>query len=293
MENKAVKILLSLLLILVGVVSATFLGDLTTSPEMYGRTIESLDENSETVLELVAASTLVSAVVSAIPDDTATPIAEKIADFSEYFLLVLCVLFAEKYLLTIIGAATFRILIPLACVLAIISLFTHGTKARHIALRITIIGLSLFAITPLSVYVSDSIYDTYHSSIEEIIGSAEELANETTDLETITENSSDWGNLLNGGITEFFVKLRDKASRLLNNFVEALAVIIVASCIIPLLSMLFLLWLVKTLTGVDTLVVPSFRKGKHPLPLAAVTSSSSSPAVLYQDDSEDSNEPME
>ncbi len=260
MENKALRILLALVLVLTGVLSATFIGDKMSSPEFYQKTIDSLDKNSETVLELVAASTLVSAVVSAIPDDTATPIAEKIADFSEYFLLVLCVLFSEKYLLTIVGTAAFRILIPIACLLAIIFLFTHKEKIKSLAFRIAVISIALFMVTPLSVSISDTIYETYQSSIDEIIGSAEQLADETTDLELITDDQSLIDTLVNDGVSKFFVKLRDKASRLLNNFVEALAVIIVASCVIPLLSMLFLLWLVKTLTGVEYIGLRKIQK---------------------------------
>lgn len=260
MENKGIRIFLSLILVLVGVLSATFLGDKLSNPAVYQKTIDSLDKNSETVLSLVGASTLVSAVVSAIPDDTATPIAEKIADFSEYFLLVLCVLFTEKYLLTLMGSAVFRVMIPIACVLGIIFLFSHKEKIKSLAFRIFVIGLSLFLITPLSVFISDSIYGTYQASIDEIIGSAEQLADETTDLETITDDSSLVDTLVNQGVSQFFVKLRDKASRLLNNFVEALAVIIVASCIIPLLSMIFLLWLVKTLTGVEYIGLRKIQK---------------------------------
>ena len=288
MENKAIKVLISVVLILVAVLSFTFGGDKFSNPETYTRTIGSLDANSDTVLELVAASTLVSAAVSAIPDDTATPIAEKIADFTEYFLLVLCVLFTEKYLLTIVGAAAFRIMIPLACALGIFSLFSQNGRLKHIASRIALISLTLFLITPISVRVSDTIYATYRSSIDDIIGSAEELANETTDLENISDNDGLFDTLVNDGFSEFFVRLRDKASRLLNNFVEALAVIIVASCIIPLLSMIFLLWLIKTLTGIEVnAVIPRLgRRKKLPLPHI--------PEGASFDDSDDApHEPMQ
>ena len=37
----------------------------------------------------------------------------------------------------------------------------------------------------------------------------------------------------------------------LNRFVESLAVMIVTACIIPLLVLLFFLWLIRQLTGVD------------------------------------------
>ena len=37
----------------------------------------------------------------------------------------------------------------------------------------------------------------------------------------------------------------------LNNFIEALAVMIVTSCVIPILVLMFFVWLVKTLLNVE------------------------------------------
>ena len=45
--------------------------------------------------------------------------------------------------------------------------------------------------------------------------------------------------------------LTESARNSLSNFIEALAVMIVTSCIIPLLVLLFFLWLVKLILGVN------------------------------------------
>ena len=52
---------------------------------------------------------------------------------------------------------------------------------------------------------------------------------------------------LSGTVTE----LTNKAASIMNRFIEAVAVMIVTSCVIPLLVLLFFLWLVKLLTGAD------------------------------------------
>ena len=88
---------------------------LTTDPAFYQKSIAALEEKQETVLELTAASTAASAAITLLPGDTATPIADKLADLSGYFLIVLCAIFLEKYLLTITAAAAFKVLIPAAC----------------------------------------------------------------------------------------------------------------------------------------------------------------------------------
>ena len=62
---------------------------LTTDPAFYQKSIAALEEKQETVLELTAASTAASAAITLLPGDTATPIADKLADLSGYFLIVL------------------------------------------------------------------------------------------------------------------------------------------------------------------------------------------------------------
>ena len=104
-------------LLLLGVLSFCWAAPFMTQPEIYQRSIDSLQAKQETVLELTAASTAASAAITLLPGDTATPIADKLADLSGYFLIVLCAIFLEKYLLTITAGAAFRLLFPLACLL--------------------------------------------------------------------------------------------------------------------------------------------------------------------------------
>ena len=44
-------------------------------------------------------------------------------DLSGYFVVVLCAIFLEKYLVTITGFAAFKVLIPIACVLISANVF--------------------------------------------------------------------------------------------------------------------------------------------------------------------------
>ena len=87
---------------------------------------------SSTALPSPQASTAASAAITLLPGDAATPIAEKLADISGYFLLALCAIYLEKYLLTVTAYATFRLLVPAACLLlaAILSLFGFTRDGR-------------------------------------------------------------------------------------------------------------------------------------------------------------------
>ena len=250
MENTLKKVLIIVLLVLVAVVSFFPIARWAESPQTHSATIASIDGKIDTVLKLTASSTIASAGISAIPDDTATPIAEKLADFSEDFLFILCVLYSEKYLLTIIGAATFKILIPCACAILIIALFWKPELMQSLAVKLAIFGLALFIIVPLSIKVSDLIYKAYDESIAATISSAENISDDTSALTEAAGNtgliSSIWSKISDTADT-----LTNKAANVLSKFVETLAVMIVTSCIIPILVLLFFLWLLKTLTGID------------------------------------------
>ena len=248
MEKNLKKTLICVILVFAAVVSLFPVADKMTAPETYGRLTASINEKAETVLKLTATSTLASAGISAIPGDTATPIAEKLADFTEYFLLILSVLYAEKYLLTVIGAATFKVLIPLICLLLIVSLFRNPKLMQHLAMKCAVFAVVLSVMIPLSIGVSDMIYGSYKDSIQETINAAEEFTDDTAEL---SEAGDDKGLIASAlkRLAETATGLSDRAAKLLNRFVESLAVMIVTSCIMPLLTLVFFIWIIKLLTG--------------------------------------------
>ena len=188
MEKNLQKLLLSAVLVLLAVFSFLFLADRASAPDTHAATVAVIDEKTEDVLKLTASASLASFGVSAIPGDTATPIAGKLADFSEYFLLILCVLYSEKYLLSIIGAGVFKVLIPCACVLGIVSLWRHPALFRRLALKLTAVGVALYLLIPLSFKVSDLVYGAYRASIDGTIQAAETLTDETAPLADAAED---------------------------------------------------------------------------------------------------------
>ena len=249
MNKTATKIVICIALIAIAVVSFFPIAERYTSPERYTDYVVSIDEKTETVLKLMAVSTVTSAGITAIPGDTATPIAEKLADFSEYFLLILCMLYAEKYLLTIIPYGVFKGLIPLVCALFGVGLVWNGQVMRRQGFKLLLIALALLLVIPLSVRTSDMIYNTYQDSIDSTIASAEALTEETEEL-AAAQDANMLDRILNR-LSETTGGMVDKASTVLNRFVETLAVMIVTSCLIPILVLLCFLWIVKQLTGVD------------------------------------------
>ncbi|MBR0161190.1 MAG: hypothetical protein IJQ02_07940 [Oscillospiraceae bacterium] len=264
MEQNLKKILIVVLLVCIAVLSATILADHFSKPDTYSDIIASIDSKVETVMKLTGTSTAASAGLSALPSDTGTPIAGKLADFAEYFLVILCVLYTEKYLLTIIGTITFRWLVPIGCLLLIISLFTHAKTFRRIAVKVFAVAATLVLIIPLSIRLSDAIYITYQDSIDYTIASAEELSDESLALSDAGEDRNALSSILQG-LSQTAGNIIDKGVDIVNRYVETLAVLIVTSCIIPLLVIVFFVWLLKVITGVDLKeLFPQRKASRHP-----------------------------
>ncbi len=257
MTDRAKRTVKAVILIIVALVSIFVLSRFATSTEFHAKSIAALDEKRTTVMELTAASTAASAAITLIPGDAVTPIAEKLADLSSNFLLVICAIWLEKYLLTITGYATFVVLIPLACVLGAINAFLQNDKWRELIRKLVVLGLAIVLVVPVSVKVSDMIEATYQSSIETTIDSAREAADGAED-----EEGGLSGLLSKDGVSGAVTGLEN----VLNRFIEALAVMIITSCVIPIFVLLFFIWIIKMVTSVDI----KLPKVKLPKPKAKV-----------------------
>ncbi len=244
MKEKIVKNAKILCPLIIAVLFFFVFSKIVSSAEFHADTIQYLDEKKNTVMELTAAATAASAAITLIPGDTATPIAEKFADLSTYFIIVVCAIFLEKYLLTITGYLSFKILIPIACLLFSFNVLKKNNTVKLLARRLLAFALAVFFVIPFSVMVSRLVEDTYQSSIEQTIDSAEDAAQDTKE--------ADQQGLFSGiisKVTEGINGVMEKFEGVLNNFIEALAVMIVTSCLIPVLVMMFFVWLVKIVIG--------------------------------------------
>lgn len=288
------KCITAVILLLVAILSITVIGKYASAPENHQKTIASLDEKKQTVMELTAASTVTSALITLLPGDTATPIAEKMADVSGYLLVVLCAIYLEKYLVTITGYVAFTYLIPIACGLWILNLAFENATVRKLAAKLAVFGLAISLVVPASVKISDLIGDTYQAQIEATIEDAKNTqsilensgvvddtnATETTGTteasETVTGNVQEKENNNSGSVSNIFDWAKDaisgakdsvanvvenvtisteelvqKVENSLNHFIEAVAVMIITSCVIPMLVLLLFFWMVKIVLDVD------------------------------------------
>ena len=278
LQNKTIKILLITAPLIFALLSFFLLAKTTSSIDFHKANIESLEDKKDKVMELTAASAAASAAITLIPGDVATPIASELADLSSKFVIVICAIYVEKYLLTLTGYLAFAILIPIACIIFSIAVLLHRRSMMRISFRVGLLGLAFFLVIPASLQVSRMIEDTYHESIEATINSATQTAEEIeAESESIAEsiqteadaaeskeessggiadtiggwiNSvSESGRELTENITSSVNQSTDAFRQLFNNMLEAFAVMLVTSCVIPILVLLLFVWMVKMIVG--------------------------------------------
>ena len=250
-EPKNSRTILIILLALLAIVSATLLRSAATSVDTYAPVIEVLEKEKNTVMKLTAASTSASAFISMLPDDTCTPIAQQLAQLNTYFLLIVSILYLEKILLTTIGYIVFTILIPASCLLYASHVVSRGNGWKQkMSKKLLIFGICIVAIIPASTGIYSMIDTTYQSTIRTAMDTVIETESAPADSEegkTIWEMIGDTANTVVNGVSDTL----EKAKTILNNFIDALAISLITSCLIPLLVAFSIFQLMKSLFKID------------------------------------------
>lgn len=245
-EKMRPKFLFTAVLVILALLSHFVVADYLSSPSTYADTIVSLEEKQSSVLELTATTTAASAAVTLLPGDVATPIADRLADLSVGFLIVLCAIYLEKYLLTIIGYVSFAWLIPAALTFLVVDAFIDWEALKKLGSKLLVFGILISLVIPSSVQVSDIIDATYRSSIDAAIEDAKQVSDEIENevAEAKKENKGFISKITNE-ISEAASSIVKKAVDTVNRFLEALAVMLVTSCLIPILVLLIFVWLIN------------------------------------------------
>lgn len=241
------KISVVLVLLVIALVSIAVVSPITTKLETHSEAIKQLDEEVDMVLKLTAGATGVSAVITLLPDDQCTPIASELAELAKCFLIVLSALYLEKYLITMVGFASFSLIIPGACALWGTGHFTDKKWLKSIAYKLAIFAVALYVVIPISVRVSERIYSNYETSFEETLNQAERVTIGKDDVNTdkgVVERFTDW-------ISSAAMTVVEYVTSLLSRFVDSIAVMLVVSCLIPILVIILFWLLVKVIFNIN------------------------------------------
>lgn len=248
------KAVLAAAMILAAVLSFAVLAGALSAPSLHAGTINALEEKRDTVMGLAAASAAASAGITLIPGDVATPIADKLADLSSAFLVVLCAIYLEKYLVTMTFYVAFRYLVPAVCLLLVVNLFWQRDWLQRLMVKLVAFTVVICAVVPASMGLSGMIERTYSDSIEQTIASTEQAVESMENAAGDEEESGGLGGLLDqvvSGVTQAAEQVTEQVKTLLSRFLEALAVMIVTSCVIPAVVLLSFVWLANTILGMN------------------------------------------
>lgn len=264
--------ILVIVCILAAFLSHAVVSPLVSDPETYQATIETLDQQKLTVTKLTVVSATASAAVAAIPGDVTTPIANKIADVSGYLFIIACAILLEKFLLTVLGYISFSFIIPIAFLILAVAIIRNIETLRIICYKLIIFALIIVSIIPASVKISNLITETHHAN--QLVEQALQLddGSEQTEISTSKENN---GGLISkivstvketaDSVKNTISNLRSTAEAILSTLFDAIAVLIITTCIIPILVFCSAIWMINLLFGLDIKIpkppkVSSFKK---------------------------------
>ena len=230
------KYALVAVILLAAVISFTVIAPWAADPANHVSSIEKTENKITTVMTLSGGAAGTSAMLSILPGDLCTPLAEQLAELAKYFLLILSALYLEKFMITITGYITFSVLIPLALVIVAAVVISGNKKFLSMAAKIAIIGFIIYLIVPASVILSDKIYQTQEDTITQTI---EEYNN--------LDVSGDSDSGIIGEITTITSNTIDKVTEFISSLMESLAVMIVTACVVPVLVFVFLVWIMKVM----------------------------------------------
>ena len=238
------KIMIAALLVLLAVVSFTVIAPWAGDPANHQHSIEQTDERIESVIKLSGGAAATSATLSMLPGDMCTPLADQLAEMATYFLLILSMVYLEKALISLSGFIAFACLIPIACLFIAAAVLTKKKTFTTIAAKMAVFAAIIFMIVPASVKLSDMVYQTQ----------ADTVNNAVEDYNNLDLESDSQSGLLNE-VTTVTSGTVDKITDFIDDLLESLAVMIVTSCVIPLLVFAFLVWLVKVIFSSNILIL--------------------------------------
>ena len=232
-------------LVIIAICSMFIVSKIATNPQSYKATIQSIDDKKNTVMSVAAGAASTSTLLAFIPGDGATPIANQIMQISSYLMIVVCALVLEKSLLTVMGYLSFKILIPVSCGLLAIHTFCKKEFLRNIALKFIAFAIVIVSIVPISMKIGDMIYEVNSTVIEQI--TVEDV--DTSKIISDDKNSS----LLDSAVEKIkngFSDTVNYAKQKLSQFIDVIAIFIIAYCAVPIIVVITLIWLVKLLFGI-------------------------------------------
>ena len=253
------RIIAAVCLLLAAILSISVLSPILSSPEFHAEQIELIDDKKMVAMSMSAAVTAASVAITAIPDDMGTTVADELDDLTAILFLIVCVLYLEKYMLTILSFFSFSGLIPAACVLLGINLFLRRDSLRIWTNRLIALSLVFICIVPLSVGFTAMLDETFSESIDQTFDAVYRIV----EIDAQSDENTNAFVKFFESVKETVVDTLDAAKKMLSLFIDAVAILVVTSCLIPLLTAFIFVWSIKTIFRVPMDVTKTLKSAQQ------------------------------
>ena len=254
-EKKQHSVALSILLIAVCLLSFLWVSRVATDNAIFTQMNKTIDNKEQNVMALSAGTMGMSVAITLIPGDTGTTLAEKLSDMSGYMFLVLIGLYIEKILLLLSGTIAFRVLIPIGCIFCLYHLFFDRGFAWRLGVKMIVFGIAVFALVPTSVWVTQKIDNSSNVSVEQRVEESSKKAEQIA-KKAKKETSENILDKIGNAITTGMDNTINSAKTYFKNTMDIVAAMVVTSFVIPVLTLLILLFLFKSIWGIQIDVKP-------------------------------------
>ena len=251
-EKRIVKLAKCLVAALIMVVSIFVLAQKVPQTKMVNDTIESIEESNKTIMEFSGATITTSLALSAFPNDFATPLASTLSDLNTYFIFIFAVLFVEKLVVIEGVKIAFVYIIPSACILYIAYVSFGKDIFKNFATKLVVLGLAVVFVIPLSTYFTEKVCADYLIYVDETIEEANAGAEKVNEVmasgeeeATIFDKLSDAFQTAIQGVNDLMAYFENVIKKCVNS----IAIMIVTSFVLPLLTLFLFRWLLNELFG--------------------------------------------
>ena len=254
-EQKAKKVLKILLPLFILLASIFVCSNKVPEWEFVKESAKSLEKNEDTVITFSGATIATSVTITLLPDDFASPLASEIMDFNKYFLIILVAIFIEKILITEGIKVAFIFILPLSCIFYIISNYWKKEVMKSLAVKFAVVALLVAFVVPCSTHFAEYVGKNYMAYVDETIESTTDGANKIQNVMQSDDDNKNIFEKVSGVLAQAISGVQDMMDyfySVIKKWIISVAILIVTNCVIPVCVLLFLIWMIKALFGINS-----------------------------------------
>lgn len=258
----AKKCIRFLIPIFIAILSICVLSKRIPETKLVTSSIESLEKSEKTVERFTIAALSTSVAITFLPDDIGSSIADSLASLDKYFIIILVAIFLEKLILTHGTAAAFTVVIPLACALLIAFFITKKPTLKVLAQKVFVLALAVILVIPCGTKISETVCANYLEYVDEVITETDSKSNTVSEIITSVDEEQSILEKISDAFKSAVSSVNDMISyfkAVIKKCITAIAILIVTTCVIPVLTFAIFIWIVKQLFNVPWNLTPIAR----------------------------------